>query len=87
MEAVGIRELKTQTSRILRSVREEGATYAVTHRGQVIARIVPADTQEPMEDDSESLLAMFDQLAEEISRHLPPDTSAVDMVREVRREL
>lgn len=87
IEIVTIHELKTETGRILRAVRDEGVTYAVTHDGQVIARIVPADMPTPMEDDTESLLAMFDRLAVEISGHVSTDTSAVDMVREVRRDL
>lgn len=40
---VGVRELKTHAARIVRQVRESGATYVVTHRGHAAAVILPLD--------------------------------------------
>jgi len=42
MREIGIRELKANLSRTLRSV-SAGETVRVTTRGQVVAEIVPAD--------------------------------------------
>ena len=45
MPQVGIRELKNDTSEILRAVREEKAEYLVTHRGKPVAVILPLDME------------------------------------------
>ena len=45
MPQVGIRELKNDTSEILRAVREEKAEYLVTHRGKPVAVILPVDVE------------------------------------------
>lgn len=41
MPEVGIRELKSRASEIVRAVREERAEYVITHRGAPVAMIVP----------------------------------------------
>lgn len=46
MERANVRELKAHASEILRRVREEGATYEITHRGKLAARLVPAQEEE-----------------------------------------
>ena len=46
MDSVGIRELKRDASAILKRVRDDGKTIAVTYRGRSIAHIVPADDYE-----------------------------------------
>ena len=88
MAAVGVRELKEHTSQILRRVREQGETIDVTHRGRVVARLVPAEERPP--PTAEELAAFWeewDQLATEIGAHWPEGVSAVDAIRDVRREL
>jgi prevent-host-death family protein len=48
MKTIGVRELKQHTSRIIRSVREDGESFEVTYHGKVVARITPAeDVEEP----------------------------------------
>jgi prevent-host-death family protein len=44
MSSVGVRELKEQTSEIIRRVREDGETIDITYRGDVVATIVPKRT-------------------------------------------
>jgi len=41
-EEIGILELREHASEVIRRVREERPTYDVTHRGKVVARLVPA---------------------------------------------
>jgi prevent-host-death family protein len=36
-KTIGIRELKNQTSRIMRAVREDGAEYVITLHGEPVA--------------------------------------------------
>lgn len=92
MRRVGIRELKTHTSEILRQVREQAEPIAITHRGQVVARLVPAQEAGAIEQpvDHEALKAFWeswDVLAAKIGEGLPAEVSAVDIVKEGRRDL
>ena len=88
MEAVGVRELKEQTSQILRRVREGRETIAVTYRGKVVARLVPVE--EPVATDSPEMAAFWanlDQVAAQIGARWPAGVSAADAVADVRRDL
>ena len=46
MESVGIKQLKFDTSGVLRKVRENKETIEVTYRGKVVAHIVPIQDQD-----------------------------------------
>ena len=86
METIGIRDLKVRASEILRRVRETGTAYEVTYHGRAIARLVPI--HRPANHESvEEFLKSLDQVADEIGSHWPPGVSAVEAVREVRRDL
>jgi len=87
MEMIGIRQLKDHATQILRKVREEGAEYQVTYHGKVIARLLPAESTPISSVDLEAAWADLDELAEEIAGVWPEGVSAVDAVREGRREL
>ncbi len=50
MSSVGVRELKEQTSEIVRRVREDGETIDITYRGEIVATITPKRTLPPDED-------------------------------------
>jgi prevent-host-death family protein len=84
MSEIGIRELKEHTSEVLRQVRENKASYDVTYRGEVVARIVPVE-RELTEEEEDRLWAEMDELAKEIGKKWPRGVSAVDAVREQRR--
>ena len=43
---IGVRELKNQTSRVIRTVREEMAEYVVTLRGEPVAILRPLTEEE-----------------------------------------
>jgi prevent-host-death family protein len=87
MVTVGVRELKQETSKILRRVREEGEIIEITYHGEVIARLVPVAPPEPAGEESAAVWANLDQLTAEISAKWPEGVSAVEAIREVRREL
>ena len=87
MEVIGIRELKDHATQIMRKVREEGAVYQVTYHGKVIARIVPNELAPISGPELLASWADLDALAEEIGKQWPEGVSAVDAVREVRRDL
>ena len=87
MAAVGVRELKQQTSKILRRVREEGEIIEITYHGEAIARLIPVNRPAAAERDMGAIWADLDQLRAEISAKWPEGVSAVDAIRDVRREL
>ena len=87
MEKVGIKQLKRDTSAILKRVREDNETIEVTYRGDTIAQIIPVMSGEARRRLIDASMARMDALAEEISESWPDGVSAVDAVREVRREL
>lgn len=88
MRTVGVRELKDGASELLRRVRDEGESIEVTYHGRVVARIVPVG-QPPRESSLtyEEWRAQMDALAEELAPLWPPGVSAVEAVREQRRDL
>ncbi len=89
MPYVSVRELKGQLSRVLREVREEREEYLVTYRGRVVARISPVVPPEEQvnEERVRKVMRDLDRLAAEIGRKWPEGVSAVDAVREARRDL
>ncbi len=87
MGSVGVRELKEQTSRILRRVREGRETIDVTYRGKVVARLVPVEPTGTGTGDLAHFWANMDRVAAEIGARWPEGLSAADAVSEQRREL
>lgn len=43
MAIIGVRELRQQTSEVLRKVKEERAEYIITHQGIPVALLLPLD--------------------------------------------
>jgi prevent-host-death family protein len=84
---IGVRELKQRANEILRRVREKKETFTVTYRGRAVARLVPVEDVESTRAEALAVLAEADELARKIGARWPKDVSAVDAVREQRREL
>lgn len=84
--SIGVREFKANPSKYLRLVKEEHQVFDITVRGQAMARLVPVD-QEASADELAEYWRQHRQLAQEISKLWPADVSAVEAVREQRREL
>ena len=84
---VGVRELKTRAAALVREVGETRQPLVITNRGRAVARLVPLDEDERIWADSLAVLAEMEALAQEIGKHLPPGSSAVEAVREQRRDL
>ena len=85
MNKVGIRELKAQVSELVRHVREEGAVYEITVRGQPAARLVPVETSSPMSRTEIDLWnAKMDDIADELAEIVDGPTNASDIIRDER---
>ena len=91
MSTVDIQELKEHMTDVLRRVEEDGETIEVSDQGRIIARIVPpgeaSDVRADRLEATERALAGLKQLGEELSKSWPDGFSAVDAVRDVRRDL
>lgn len=85
---IGIRDLKNQTSRIVRSVREEMAEYVITLQGKPVALLRPitaADEQQFRQGQIEEAITEMKQLAQEVAAAWTSPKSGVDLISEQRR--
>jgi prevent-host-death family protein len=85
MASVGIRELKHETSAILRRVREKKETIDVTHRGRVVARLVPVHADADLVRREKAVWRKLDELAKEIGARAPRGVTALDALGRTRR--
>ena len=86
MAAVDAQGIEERIAEILRRLREEGEPFDITDQGRVVARLVPAERPRPTREEIEAWWAEHDRLAEEIGEDWPEGVSAVEAVREQRRE-
>ena len=77
----------TRTSQVIREVRIHGGEVDITHHGRVVARLVSVASPRPASRRSAAVWSTIDRVAREIGRRWPKGVSAVQAVREGRREL
>ena len=85
---VGVRELKNQTSRIIRAVREEMSEYVVTLRGEPVAVLRPLTEEEAQrlrQVEIDVALAEMKALAQEVASAWTSEMSGVELIAEQRR--
>jgi prevent-host-death family protein len=92
MSLIGVRELREQTSEVIRRVREDHAEYVVTYQGRPVAVILPLDVeraeQEMAEAGKRAVLdswERYEHLAEELRQLWPGDLSSQDVIDAIRR--
>ncbi|MEZ4714826.1 MAG: type II toxin-antitoxin system Phd/YefM family antitoxin [Caldilineaceae bacterium] len=86
MEEIGVRELKTHASEILRKVREERARYVVTYRGEPIGVLAPLDEDgKPPKEMRPDPWEELERLREQMGRLPKPEKSLMDVLSEMRR--
>ncbi len=83
-EEIGIRELKSRASEVVRAVKEERARYVITQRGKPAAIIIPVDTAPP-EKSADEVWERLRKLGEEIGKNWESEKSAVEILSEMRR--
>jgi prevent-host-death family protein len=83
MLTVGIRQLKQQTSELIRLVRETGSEIQITYHGRVVALLVPVNRKET--PNAERAWAQLDSLAAEIGATWNMGVSAAQAVAEGRK--
>jgi len=87
VRSIGVRELKEQTTRILRRVRERGEEVQVTYRGRPVARLIPVSGRGSGKREAAAVWSDLDRLAAQIGARWPVGLKAAEAVREGRREL
>ena len=87
-ETIGVRELKSQASRILRSVKEGAVEYVVTVHDVPVAVLRPytvEDAQQFLKQDIEDEQTALAALAQEIATAWKSPKSGVELIEEQRR--
>jgi prevent-host-death family protein len=95
MVAVTATELKARADELLRQLEETGEPVEITRDGRVVAMLVApiplddSDDRLQTQEELDAFWAEFDQLAEDIGAAWTEGVrvSAVDAIRDVRREL
>jgi prevent-host-death family protein len=85
---IGVRELKNQTSRIVRAVREEMAEYVITVQGKPVAVLRPfteEDANQLRQAEIDEVLAEMKTLAQQVAEAWTSSKSGVELVEEQRR--
>jgi prevent-host-death family protein len=90
MPQIGIRDLKTHASEIMRQVRDERTRYIITYRGQPVGVLLPLPETEvedqllnesPARDPWEELT----ELGQEIGAGWQSDQSGAEILSDMRR--
>ncbi len=85
MVTIDVKDLEEHPAEVVRQVKN-GETVRLVEGGRDVATITPV--QRPYsEEEGKAFLAELKRMAEEIGKHWPEGVSAVDAVRDVRREL
>jgi prevent-host-death family protein len=92
MSLIGVRELREQTSEVIRRVRQDRAEYVITYQGRPVAIILPLDAgraeKEMVQASKKAVLdnwERYERLAEELRRAWPTDLSTQDVIDSIRR--
>ena len=85
MRAIGVGELKTHASEIMRKVREERVSFTITYRGKPVGVLLPLE--EPGDESPEANpdpWTELERLRERMALMPPPEKSLMDALSEMR---
>ena len=86
MKDIGIRQLKSRASELVRQVSENHATYTITRRGHAVGMLAPADHLPPARADAgDAAWDRLEQLMDRIGKSRRPRQSAVRELAKMRR--
>ena len=92
MPTIGVRELREQTSEVLRQVREAQAEYIITYQGKPVALLLPVNSeavQEAMVQAGRKSvsdgLETWRRVLAEVQKDWPADKSTQEIIDEIRR--
>jgi prevent-host-death family protein len=88
LATVGVRELKNETSRIVRTVHKENIEYVITVRGEPVAVLRPfgdEDVRRLRKAKIDAELAEMKRLAHQVAAAWQSSKSGVELVDQQRR--
>jgi len=90
MPDVGVRELKTRASEILRDVRENRARYTITYRGRPVGVLLPLEEAPhaealPGRQQGKMVWDELSELGEEIGREWQSPLTGAELLSQMRR--
>ncbi len=84
MREIGVRELKTHASAIMREVWKRRARFVITYRGRPIGLLTPLEPA-PAAESAEAVWAELTRLGEEISRGWRSPQTSAELLSDMRR--
>jgi prevent-host-death family protein len=86
MPRIGLRELKTRASEVVRDVESNRERYTITNRGVPVAVIIPyARGEETRRPSPDEMTAHLDAIAEEIASRWNDARPVAELMDEIRR--
>lgn len=86
MPEIGIRELKTHASEIIRQIRDEQVRYVITYHGRPVGLLLPLEEPEVRPDlQAADPWDELIQLGQEIAEGWQSDQTAAEILTEMRR--
>lgn len=90
MLQIGIRELKTHASEIMRQVRDERRRYIITYRGRPVGVLLPlqeAEVEEQLLNETPAMDSWEEltELGQEIGAGWQSDQSSAEILSDMRR--
>ncbi len=90
MPDIGVRELKTHASEIIRNVREHRIPYVVTHRGNPVGLLTPLPESnirlmDNVEAASGNVWDELTELGQAIAQGWQSDKTSAEILAEMRR--
>ena len=90
MPDVGVRELKTRASEIVRDVRDRRMRYIITYRGRPVGLLAPLEEAQPenLASAATSATTTWEELirlGEEIGREWRSSLTSTELLSEMRR--
>lgn len=87
MKTLGVKDLAKRIDEILRMV-EQGETVEIVDKGKVVARMVPPEEKQRRDQkEIDAFIAAMDRIENEVSKHITGPVDAVEMIRDIRRDL
>lgn len=85
MREIGVRELKTRASEILREVRDRHVRYTVTYRGRPVGMLLPIAEVHLGEPDGQDAWEELVRLGQEIGRGWASPLTSAEELSDMRR--
>lgn len=85
MRAIGVNDLKTHASEIMRKVREERIAYTITYRGKPFGVLLPLEEDgDVVPGKHRDAWANLEKLRERMARMPRPEKSLTEALAEMR---